>query len=172
MKCVLSTICCAALCSVSAVAQKTKAPMNDQKFVDFAAQTDMVEANLGKLAQSEGGSQGVKDYGQMLVTDHTQDYETLQGLAKQAGLTVPTAIDEEHDKSIIGPMHALKSNAFDKKFTSAMITGHTQAIATYKKEATDAENADIRSYAQTAVPTLEKHLDDAKALEKAETASK
>ena len=38
--------------------------MPDQKFVDFAAQTDMVEANLGQLAENQGASQDTKDYGQ------------------------------------------------------------------------------------------------------------
>jgi putative membrane protein len=46
MKRLLATLCCVAMCSAPALAQK-KAPMTDQQFVDFAAQTDMVEANLG-----------------------------------------------------------------------------------------------------------------------------
>ena len=40
-----------------------------------------------------------------------------------------------------------------------MISGHTKAIAIYKKEAADAENPATKTYAQTALPTLEKHLD-------------
>ena len=51
--------------------------MSDQQFVDFAAQTDMVEANLGQLAESVASSQPVKDYAQMLVTDHTNDFNQL-----------------------------------------------------------------------------------------------
>lgn len=138
--------------------------MSDQKFVDFAAQTDMVEANLGDLAQSVGNSQAVKDYGQMLATDHTADYQQLQSVAQQAGLTVPTAIDAEHNKAMVGPMHALKGAAFDKKFSHDMVAGHTQAIATYQKEASDAQNPALKQYAQTALATLQKHLDNAKAL--------
>ena len=57
-----------------------------QQFVDMAAQTDMVEANLGQLAQSAGSAQNVKDYGQMLATDHTADYGNLLWLAWTAGL--------------------------------------------------------------------------------------
>jgi putative membrane protein len=47
-----------------------------------------------------------------------------------------------------------------------MIAGHTKAIAIYKKEADNAQNASIKSYAQTALPVLQKHLDQAKALAK------
>ena len=48
-----------------------------------------------------------------------------------------------------------------------MVAGHTKAIAAYKKEAADAENSALKSYAQEALPVLQKHLDQAKALEKA-----
>ncbi len=77
MKPMLSAVCCIALCSIPALAQKTTAErsaMTDQRFVDFAAQTDMAEANLGQLAQTAASSQSVKDYAQSLVTDHTNDF--------------------------------------------------------------------------------------------------
>ena len=165
MKRMLSVLCCLAVCSLPVLAQKKA--MTDQEFVDFAAQTDMVEANLGQLAQNVADSQGVKDYGQMLVTDHTKDYGDLMTAAQTAGLTVPTAIDTEHNKAMIDPFQKLKGAAFDHKYIQEMVAGHTKAIAIYKKEADDAQNASIKSYAQAALPVLEKHLDGAKALEKA-----
>jgi hypothetical protein len=48
--------------------------MTDEQFVDFAGQTDMVEINLGQLAQNSASSQAVKDYAQMLVTPSTQPW--------------------------------------------------------------------------------------------------
>ena len=65
MKRILSAVCCIALCSMPALAKEKAATgpvMSDQQFVDFAAQTDMVEANLGQLAESVASSQPVKDY--------------------------------------------------------------------------------------------------------------
>jgi putative membrane protein len=52
-----------------------------------------------------------------------------------------------------------------------MIAGHTKAIAIYKKEAADAQNPDLKSYAEQALPVLQKHLDGAKALEKGKAAA-
>lgn len=168
MKRVLSAVCCIALCAVPALAQKkaAAAPMTDQQFVDFAGQTDMVEANLGQLAQNVASSQAVKDYGQMLVTDHDKDFSDLNAAAQQANLTAPTAIDTAHNKAMIDPFQKLKGAAFDHKFATDMVAGHTKAIEVYKKEATDAKNPALQSYAQNAIPVLEKHLDAAKALEK------
>ncbi len=171
MKRTLSAICCLALCSIPALAQNAKAPMSDQKFLDTAAQTDMVEANLGQYAQDTSASSSVKEYGQMLMHDHTQDFQALQALAQQASLTVPTAIDAEHNKAMVGPLHALKGKAFDHKYIQDMIAGHTAAIALYKKEAQDATNPAVRSYAEATLPTLQKHLDNAKAIQQGTTPS-
>lgn len=172
MKRVLSIVCCAVLCSLPALAQKKaakaahEAGMTDQQFVDFAAQTDMVEANLGQLAQNSASSDAVKSYAQGLVTDHTSDYGQLAAAAQQANLTVPNSIDSAHNKAMIDPFQKLKGAAFDRKYAAEMVAGHTKAIAVYKKEAADAQNPSIKSYAQQALPTLEKHLDGAKDLMK------
>lgn len=166
MRKVVSVLCCMVLCSVPALAQKSGAAASgDQAFVDFAAQTDMVEANLGQLAQNAASSQGVKDFGQMLQTDHTNDFGQLKQAAQQAGLNVPDAIDKAHNKAMIDPFQKLHGAAFDRKFIHEMVTGHTAAIARYKKEENDAQNPAIKSYAQTALPVLQKHLDQAKQLE-------
>ena len=170
MKRILSVVCCIALGSISVLAQRksTSKPtptMTDQQFVDLAAQTDMVEANLGNLAQTTAASQSVKDYGQMLATDHTKDFSQLNDAARQASLTVPNAIDAEHNKKMIDPFQKLKGTAFDRHYIHEMVAGHTQAIAVYKKEAADAENPALKSYAEQALPVLEKHLSAAKDLE-------
>jgi putative membrane protein len=168
MRYVASTVCCLALCCLTAGAQKEHAkgaPMSDQKFIDMAAQTDMLEAHLGQLAADQAGSQGVKDYGSMLVTDHTADYQQLNALAAKDNLTVPKGLDAAHQQKI-APFEKLKGAAFDAKYTQAMVAGHTEAIGIYNKEASGAENADVKAYAAATLPTLNKHLDQAKDLSK------
>ncbi len=138
--------------------------MSDQQFLDFAAQTDMIEANLGQLAGNVSDSQPVKDYAQMLVTDHTADYNQLPSVAQQANLTMPTAIDREHNKTMIAPFQSLKGKAFDHRYIQEMISGHTKAIAVYKREAGEAQNPALRTYAEQTLQTLQKHLEGAKGL--------
>jgi len=177
MKSALSAVCCLALCCSPALAQKkgskaaAAAAMTDQEFVDFAAQTDMMEANLGQLAGSNASEQGVKDYAQMLVTDHTNDYNQLSTIASKANLQVPKGLDAAHDK-MIAPFQKLKGAAFDHRYTQEMIAGHTKAIAIYTKQAADAQNADLKSYANQTLPALRKHLDGAKDLAKAKPSAK
>lgn len=159
----LVAVCCLSICSIPVLAQKA---MSDQDFVDFAAQTDMVEANLGQLAGTAASGQAVKDYGKMLADDHTGDFTQLTQIAAQASLKMPTAIDDAHVKAVIAPMHKLNGAAFDKKYAADMVAGHTKAIATYKEEAAHAKNAALQTYAQQALPVLERHLSAAKDLQK------
>jgi putative membrane protein len=167
MKRMLTAFCCIALAAVPALSQAKKGgAMTDQQFVDFAAQTDMVEANLGQMAKTKSSTQAVEDMGQMLITDHTADYNQLGQIAKAASLNVPTAIGAEQNKMMIGPFSKLKGAAFDHKFATDMVAGHTKAIEVYKKEAADATSPDLKSYAEQTRPTLQKHLDAAKALGK------
>ena len=170
MRSILSAVCCIALFSTPALAKEKGARgtgMTDQQFVDFAAETDMVEANLGQLAQSLASSQRTKDYGQMLATDHTNDFHQLYSVAQQETLKMPDAIDTEHNKAMVDPFQKLKGIAFDQRYSREMVAGHTKAIAIYKKEAADAQNPALKSYAEQALPVLQKHLEDAKDLEKA-----
>ncbi|HEY2860789.1 MAG TPA: DUF4142 domain-containing protein [Terracidiphilus sp.] len=174
MKRIVTAVCCILIASLPAMAQKKHAAkgggMTDQQFVDMAAQIDMVEANLGQMAGNTADAQEVKDYGQMLATDHTSDYQQLTNVAKQANLTVPSAIDAAHNKAMIDPFQKLKGAAFDKKYVQEMVAGHTKALEAFKKEAADAQNPTIKSYAESVVPALEKHLSAAKDLMKAKPA--
>jgi putative membrane protein len=169
MKSILSIVSCLALCCLTAVAQKEHAakgaPMTDQHFIDMAAQTDMMEAHLGQMAADQAAGQDVKDYANMLVTDHTANYQQLTQLGAKDGLKVPTALDAAHNK-MIAPFEKLKGAAFDSRYIHEMIAGHTEAIGVYTKESTDAQGADVKAYASATLPTLNKHLDGAKDLAK------
>ncbi|MDQ2774987.1 MAG: DUF4142 domain-containing protein [Acidobacteriota bacterium] len=167
-KALLSGLCCGALCCVPALAQTGSLDKADQSFLDTAAQTDMTEAHVGQMAQDEGKAQSVKDFGQMLVTDHTNDYNQVVALGAKVSGTVPKGLDATHDK-MIAPMNKVKGAAFDQKFIHDMISGHEKAIAEYKKAAADATNPDVKAYAAQTLPTLQKHLDTAKDLAKSKT---
>ncbi len=166
MKRILTVVCCLSLCSISSLAQKVAA-IRDQKFVNFVAQTDMLDANLGQLAETAGASQSVKNCAQMLVADHTSDFQELRGIAYKAGFSVPGTINAEINKTTIAPFHRLKGTALDRRYLQEMVAEHTKAIAVYRKEAADAKTPALKSYADETLPVLQKLLEDAKDAERA-----
>lgn len=164
--------CFFALCCFSTVAQTAGTLSTaDKDFLTFAAQTDMTEAHLGQLAQENAGRQDVKDYGNMLSQDHTSNYNELVALGTKVGADIPKGIDAAHDR-MIAPLAKAKGAAFDRRFLQDMVRGHTQAIAMFRKEADHGENADVKTFAQNTIPTLEKHLHDAEALLKTKPGAK
>jgi putative membrane protein len=171
IKMIVTAACCVALGCTLARAQGEAPAMTDQQFLDFAAQTDMLEANIGQLAAAQASSQGVKDYAEMLVTDHTDDYTQLGAVASKSNLVIPKGLDAAHDK-MIAPFKTLKGGAFDHRYIQEMIAGHTKAIQVYTKEAADAQSPDLKAYANQTLPALQKHLDGAKNLAKAKPSSK
>ena len=143
MKSILAGLFGCAVLSLQCFGQAGATATGDQAFVDAAAQTDMTEAHLGQLAAEQAASQGVKDFAQMLVTDHTDDYKALSAAATKAGLTVPKGLDAKHEK-MIAPFEKLHGKAFDHKYIQTMAAGHQAALAAYTKESTDGTNADIK----------------------------
>ena len=163
---VAPVLVCGAFISSALIGQNmSSAAGGDQAFVDMAAQTDMLEAHLGQMMSSESTSQDVKDYAQMLVTDHTNDYNKLSAIAKKASLIMPTGLDAAHDR-MIAPFEKMKGHTLDVRYAHEMILGHDKAIAAYKKEAQDGQNADLKAYAQDDIATLDKHKDGAEKLVK------
>ena len=61
---------------------------------------------------------------------------------------MPNAIGKAQNKAMIDPFQKLKGKSFDHRYATEMVAGHTKAIAVYKKEATDAKDPGLRSYAE------------------------
>src|SRR2546430_12895424 len=85
---------------------------------------NQIEVDLGKLAQKRGTTQGIKDYGKMLVTDHGQGDKDLVAFAKKHGQTIPKEVPATDDdkkeakdgKAMIDRMHTLKGGEFDREY--------------------------------------------------------
>jgi putative membrane protein len=144
------------------VAANAEAARIDTAFLTEAMEGDNGEVAIGQLAQAQGVSQKVKDFGKLLVDDHGAHKQELRSLAATAGVAVtdePTA----EGKSNLDKLMTLRGAEFDKQFKSMMIEDHTKDIAKYEKQAAS-DDAQTAALAKRTLPTLRKHLDVAKAL--------
>jgi putative membrane protein len=83
--------------SNSGVAQK--ASKDDQTFLQEAIEGDMAEVQAGKLAQQNGQSEDVKQFGQMLEQDHGKHLEKTQAMAQQMNVTAPSQPSAEQKET-------------------------------------------------------------------------
>jgi len=142
---------------LAAIAYAASLSNADKEFLVMAAKANMTEAHEGQMAEDQGASAEVKDFGKTLVQDHTDAYGQLSILANKAGVTIPKGINTGKDRTIQQLVH-LKGSGFDRQFARYEVTAHRQAIAAFKREAEHGEDPDVKAYASKMVPILEKHL--------------
>jgi putative membrane protein len=139
------------------VDQKTKA------FVADAATGGMMEVELGNLAQQKAASQRVKDFGKMMVDDHTQANNNLKDIASRKNIDVPaTATDDQ--KKDMDKLSKKSGEAFDKAYVNMMVDDHKKDIDAFKKASGDVGDNDIKNFITITLPTLQKHLDSIQAI--------
>ena len=137
-----------------------------QESIEFAAKAangGMLEVQLGQMAQQNAASQRVKDFGSMMITDHSAANEELKGLAAANNITIPATLKPELQKHL-DMMSKMKGDAFDKHYISMMVEDHKEDIAEFKKEANSSDNDVFKGFAAKALPVLQKHLDSAQAI--------
>lgn len=132
----------------------------DASFAVNAADAGMLEVELGKVAQANGMSQDVKDFGSMMVKDHTEVGDKLKKLAASKNLALPeTLSDKSQDKK--NKMQDKKGKDFDKAYAKAMVDGHKDVIKSFEDEAKNGTDTDLKTFAADQLPTLHHHLDEA-----------
>jgi len=134
----------------------------DRTFAQKAAAGGLAEVSLGQIAAQNASSQQVKDFGQRMVTDHTQANQELLQIAQQENLTLPTQPDSK-DQATQKRLGALTGSAFDSAYTKDMVQDHRQDIAEFKREAQSGQDPALKAFAQKTLPVLQQHLQMAQA---------
>jgi putative membrane protein len=134
-------------------------------FMTGVADVGMTEVKLGQLAQEKATNARIKAFGQMMVNDHTKAGDELKALAAKKNVTLPAAMGEDHQKKY-DDLQKKSGKDFDKAYINAMVDGHESAVSDFKKN-TDNSDADVKEWVNKTLPTLQMHLDSAKAIKKA-----
>jgi len=145
-------------------ASATVAPVSTEEFVTNAGISDQYEIQAGQIAQKKGQSAGVKDFGKMMVTDHTALTNEMKPLIAAAGKTPPTGLDERR-KGLIDNLNAASPADFDKVYLSQQEAAHNEALTLMQGYADKGDDAGLKAAAAKAAPKVQAHLDKVKALQ-------
>ncbi|ANE49774.1 DUF4142 domain-containing protein [Flavisolibacter tropicus] len=133
----------------------------DVKFLVEAASASRMEIELGQLAQKKGASQQVKDYGAMIVRDHTKATEELKSVVASKGASIPDTLMPKH-KALMDRLNGLEGAEFDKEYMAIMRDSHEKAIDEFEDETKDAKDPDVKAFATKQLPVLQSHHQQAK----------
>jgi putative membrane protein len=136
---------------------------DDKSFLTDVVMGNNAEIAIGKLAEAQGGSEAVRSYGKVLVDDHSKSQTEVAPMAKAAGVTMMDGMMPA-DEAEYNKLKALKGKAFDAELASSMAKAHKMMIAEFTEQTKSGSPETVKLAAAT-LPTLEKHLKLATALE-------
>jgi len=135
------------------------------EFMTKVSDVGMTEVKLGQMAQDKATSQRVKDFGAMMVKDHTAAGDELKNMARQKNVTLPETMSNDHQKKT-DDLNKKTGKDFDKAYIKAMVDGHQSTVSDFEKASKNTKDADVKAWVDKTLPTLRMHLDSAKAIQK------
>ena len=131
--------------------------MTDAEFARSAAEANLAEVKLGNLAEQQGTTQTIKDFGKRMVTDHSNAEDSLKTAAASSKIDLPTTLDAK-DQAVYDRLAKLSGEAFDRAYARDMVRDHRGDLIEFRHEANDGKDAAIKTFASKTLPTLETHL--------------
>ena len=138
----------------------------DRDFVLKAAGGSMMEVELGNIAQQNAASQRVKDYGAMMVRDHSKAGDELKTFASRRNVMMNSDSLMALHKSHIDNLKNKTGAAFDKAYMNMMVNDHKKDVTEFEKASKMCKDQECLAFASKTLPTLQMHLDSAQAINK------
>jgi putative membrane protein len=130
----------------------------DRKFIENAAEGGMAEVQLGKLAEQKAASDQVKQFGKKMADDHQKANEQLKKIAASKGINLPTDISAS-DRREYDKLQKKSGADFDREYMKEMVSDHKKDVKDFQSAAKSADDAEIKNFASSTLPTLQQHLD-------------
>lgn len=139
------------------------AAQDPEDFVDDASAKGVAEVEAGKLALEKGVASDVKNFAQMMVSDHTAANEKLKGIAQGKKLKVSDDAQlMDKAKAMILELRSAKS--FDQAYANNQVKAHEATIKLFEDEVANGKDAELKTFATNTLPKLKTHLAEAKKL--------
>ncbi len=140
-------------------------PLAAPDFVTKVAISDMFEIQASRLAVRRGGNAQIKAFANQMIHDHTASSAALRtAIHGQTGLTIPTALDDDH-KHMLDDLTNASAADFDQKYIDQQTHAHQDALDLLNNYSQHGDNDALKTFAGAVVPTVQHHLDMVKQLD-------
>jgi putative membrane protein len=135
----------------------------DLAYLTFAAQANLAEIALGKLARRASDSESVHDFGRDMVKDHRKLYGSLQATASTLGVQLPTRPSRDQ-RRVARAWSTLDGRAFDCAYVPFEWGDHQLVISMTDREVQLGTEPAVKQGAAASLPVLQEHFMHAKDL--------
>lgn len=126
-------------------------------FVNQATMSNMLEIESSRLALEKAKSNDIREFAQMMITDHTKAGQELEAILRDNNMTTPTnKLDTSHHEQI-EKLRKASAAQFEREYAALQVKAHEDAIALFKNYAQSGTDAKLKAFAQKTLPDLEKH---------------
>lgn len=134
--------------------------MTGQQFANAAASTDAYEIVAGRLAQTKATSQTLKDFGKMMVDNHTESTGNLKkAAAKATPAIVPVATMTAEQKANLATLQSATGADFDNAYKTQQVMAHQTALAAMKGYAMSGDVESLKDFASSTSSVVQAHLE-------------
>jgi putative membrane protein len=161
-----STIAVTAALLLAAGGASAQSP-SDAQIAHIVVTANQVDIDAGKLAESKGSSKDVKDFGKMMVTDHSGVNKQAKALATKLKVRPednPTSQSlKQGGQANVKTLKGLKGSEFDKAYIDHEVAYHQSVLdAVDKTLIPSAQNAELKDLLVKTRPAFVAHLEKAK----------
>ncbi len=148
-------------------AANAAAQVTDPQIASIVVTANQVDIDAGKLAKERSSTASVKEFAELMITDHTGVNKQAVELVTKLKVTPednPTSksLKEGGDKNL-AHLKTLKGAAFDKAYIDHEVAYHQQVLdAVDKTLIPSATNADLKALLVKVRPAFVAHLEHAK----------
>jgi putative membrane protein len=136
----------------------------DQDFMNKAAEANLTEIDIARVALQKSDNSDVRDYANMIQSDHTAALEDVTDLMKEKGLPAPKTLAADTRRDV-DRMSGLSGAEFDREFVNMMVADHQKTLELFRDALANAQDPSVKKYAEDLTPKLEMHLDKAQRLQ-------
>jgi putative membrane protein len=138
----------------------------DRNFVLNASEANLAEIELGQLAAMKSTTEGVKAFGEMMVTEHQTALDELQTIADQKDADMSTTLKAKHQQ-LKQLLSTLVGFQFDTAYMNSQVRDHQTTEALFETEITGGSDPQIKGYASKYLPHIQMHLEEADSISNA-----
>lgn len=133
-------------------------------FVPRAQISDQFEIEAGKIAVQRAQKMEVRQFGQMMVTDHTKASSKFTQAVQKAGLKPAVAgLDTDH-LNMLEQLRTASTSAFDRTYVTMQIQAHEKALSLHQGYAQGGDKAPLKAAATEMVPIIQHHLQELRSI--------
>jgi putative membrane protein len=144
--------------------------LTDPNILAVLDETNVIDSATGALAAQKGTDREVREYGQMMVTDHHKMRLSGDSLAKRLSITpAPPATDTMRtaQETTMRRLREMARGAeWDRAYIDMAVEMHREALGTAEQAKTSTENVEIEAMIDRARPIIQQHLDRAEAIQR------